>query len=157
MWGMEKSKQLKLRCWQMRKLQKILYRIQSEIRYSRSFLGEIFYQIGIEEESPYKDWLLYMSEKADTYDGNSLDTIWRNGIERYLQRLNLSQSGIDNLKSLGNQIGFADVQVQIRFLDLYLNSLENEIKELQEQMVTKVKLYHCLGLMSGLLVSVLLL
>ena len=155
--GIEKAKRLRNHLRQMKYLQRILCLIQSEIRYSRSFLGEIFAQIGQNAEEPYKSWLLGVSERTNAFTGENFEIIWRDSIEKDLKTLDFSENELETLKSLGNQLGFADVKVQTRLIDLYLEHLERTIDDLHTEMKTKVRLYHCLGVMSGLLVSVLLL
>jgi len=99
---------------------------------------------------------LEMSERTNTFSGDSLEDIWKNSIERNLKILELPFCELEALKSLGNQLGYADIQVQMRLLDLYQEHLENTIREVHDQVQTKVRLYHCLGVMSGLFVAVLL-
>ena len=50
-----------------------------------------------------------------------------------------------------------DLTLQLRVLELYQEQLGLGIEEVREGMKTKVRLCHCLGVMSGLFVSVLLL
>lgn len=50
-----------------------------------------------------------------------------------------------------------DLNLQLKVLSLYQEQLKLSMEEIQEGMKTKVRLCHCLGVMSGLLVAVLLL
>jgi len=151
-----KAEKVKNQLEHMKYLQRIISLLQSEIRYSRDFLGEIFENIGQGAKEPYKSWLLEMSERTNTFSGDSLEDIWKNSTERNLKILELPFCELEALKSLGNQLGYADIQVQMRLLDLYQEHLENTIREVHDQVQTKVRLYHCLGVMSGLFVAVLL-
>jgi len=140
----------------MKYLQRIISLIQSEIRYSRAFLGEIFWNIGQGAKEPYRGWLLEMSDRVNEFSGERFEEIWKSSVHRNLKVLNLPEQELESLKLLGNQLGYADVQVQMRLLDCYQEHLERTIREMHEQVQTKVKLYHYLGVMSGLFVSVLL-
>lgn len=157
LWGIIEAAKVRSQLENMKYLQRIISLIQSEIRYSRTFLGEIFWNIGIGVKEPYKSWLLEMSERTKTFAGDSMEEIWKEGICRNLKELNLPKQETESLKSLGNQLGYADVQVQMKLLDLYQDHLERTVREMHEQMHTKVRLYHGLGIMSGLFVTVLLL
>ena len=77
-------------------------------------------------------------------------------MDKNLNVLNLPEYELEALKSLGNQLGYADIQVQMRLMDFYQEHLERTIREVHGEVQTKVKLYHCLGVMSGLFVAVLL-
>lgn len=90
------------------------------------------------------------------FTGESFENIWTESIERNLKVLKLPLNEIEALKALGNQLGFADINVQMNLLDLYQNHLERAIREVREQVGTKVRLCHCLGVMSGLFITVLL-
>lgn len=137
-------------------LQKIFTLIQSEIRYSRTYLGEIFYEIGEKEKEPYRSWLIDVSEKLNEFTGERFEDIWKESICRNLNNLSLQEPDLEILKNVGTQLGFSDINAQIRLIDLYLEQLERSIKEVHEQIQTKVRLYHCMGVMSGLFIIILL-
>ena len=141
---------------EMKYIQRMFCLIQSEIRYSRAFLGEIFWKIGQNVREPYCYWMKDMSKRMNEFTGESFENIWTESIERNLKVLKLPLNEIEALKALGNQLGFADINVQMNLLDLYQNHLERAIREVREQVGTKVRLCHCLGVMSGLFITVLL-
>lgn len=156
LWGIMKAETFKKQLENMKYLQRIISLIQSEIRYSRAFLGEIFLNIGQRVTEPYKSWLLEMSERTNAFTGENFEDIWKESIRKNLKGLELPEHELESLKTLGDQLGFADVQVQMRLIDLYQEHLERTIREVHEQAQTKVRLYHCLGVMSGLFIAVLL-
>ena len=155
-WGITKAEKVKNQLENMKYLQRIISLIQSEIRYSRAFLGEIFLNIGQGVKEPYKSWLLEMSDRVNEFSGARFEDIWKVSVHKNLKVLNLPEQELESLKSLGNQLGYADMQVQMRLLDLYQEHLEGTIREVHGEVQTKVRLYHCLGVMSGLFVAVLL-
>ncbi len=155
-WGIIKADKERSQLENMKYLQRIISLMQSEIRYSRAFLGEIFVNIGQGVEEPYRSWLWEMSEKTNACTGESFEKIWKDSIETNLKVLNLPEHELKSLKSLGNQLGYADIQIQMRLMDLYQEHLERTIREVHEQVQTKIRLYHCLGVMSGLFITVLL-
>ena len=155
-WGITKAEKVKNQWENMEYLQRIISLIQSEIRYSRAFLGEIFANIGQGVKEPYKSWLLEMSDRVNEFSGARFEDIWKVSVHKNLKVLNLPEQELESLKSLGNQLGYADMQVQMRLLDLYQEHLERTIREVHGEVQTKVRLYHCLGVMSGLFVAVLL-
>ena len=155
-WGITKAEKVKNQLENMKYLQRIISLIQSEIRYSRAFLGEIFANIGQGVKEPYKSWLLEMSDRVNEFSGERFEDIWKSSVHRNLKVLNLPEQEVESLKSLGNQLGYADIQIQMRLLDLYQEHLERTIREVHGEVQMKVRLYHCLGVMSGLFVAVLL-
>ena len=156
LWGIMRAEKFKNQLENMKYLQRIISLMQSEIRYSRAFLGEIFWNIGQGIKEPYKSWLIEMSERTNAFTDERFEYIWKASIDNNLKVLDLPEQELDSLKSLGNQLGFADTQIQMRLIDLYQEQLERNIREVHGEVQTKVRLYHCLGVMSGLFVAVLL-
>ena len=65
-WGMLQAAKIEECYRQMRYLRKLIFRIRSEIRYSRRVLPEAFLSVGSEAQEPYKMWLLSLYERLKT-------------------------------------------------------------------------------------------
>lgn len=142
---------------QMEYLRQLFYWIQSEMRYAKSPMGEIFSYIGASAKEPYGSWLLSLGEQLKRRDGGVFGRIWETSIRQNLKDCALSREELSHLEELGERLGLADLTMQVKALELYLSRLETSMDELQAEMKTKVRLYHCLGIMSGLLIVTLLL
>ena len=68
----------------MRYLRKLIFRIRSEIRYSRRVLPEAFLSVGSEAQEPYKMWLLSLYERLENRQGTSLAGIWEEETRTHL-------------------------------------------------------------------------
>ena len=75
-WGMLQAAKIEECYRQMRYLRKLIFRIRSEIRYSRQVLPEAFLHVGSEAQEPYKMWLLSLCERLTKRQGTSLAGIW---------------------------------------------------------------------------------
>ncbi len=142
---------------QMRILQRLICMIESEIRYAHTHLGEIFLHVSRRAEKPYKDWLLCMERRMGQMDSGNFETIWGQAVAERLKDSGLPTKELERLGRLGGQLGVLDLSLQLKVLELYREQLELAMEEVREGMRTKVRLCHCLGVMSGLLLSVLLL
>ena len=136
LWGMAAAERLREQYEQMRLLQSLLYALRSEILYARSYLEEAFAKIGESAPEPYRGWLL--------------------GIQEFLRESGLEQEEKDKLSEIGKRLGNADMEAQIRSLDLYLEELKKSMEEKREGMKTRIRLCHCLGVMSGIFLTILL-
>ena len=125
--------------------------------YARSHLGEIFARIGAQEEEPYKSWLLELSRELERRKSGTFHRIWEESIKRHLKDIRLPTRELDRLKSLGLELGSADLKLQLRTMELYLEQLTRTLEETREEMRTRVRLCRCLGVMGGIFVAVLLL
>lgn len=62
----------------------------------------------------------------------------------------------DAFFSLGEHLGYLDLEMQMKQLSLYEENLEEEISRLKEEASVKKRLYRSLGILGGLLLAVLL-
>ena len=76
-WGILKADKVRNQLENMKYLQRIISLMQSEIRYSRAFLSEIFANLGQGVKEPYRSWLKEMSEKTNAFTGESFEKIWK--------------------------------------------------------------------------------
>lgn len=137
-------------------LQQLLYLMQSEIRYARSYLGEVFFHVGGKVKEPYKGWLFGMSRTLSQRTEGLFADIWCQGIEEYLSETCIPKSERLRLSELGQRFTTADIQLQMKTLELYQEQLTLVINEKREEMRTKIRLCHCLGIMGGVFLTVLL-
>ncbi len=141
---------------QLKYLQKMIYLLRSEILYARSYLGEAFCQIGKTAKSPYREWLFNLYRQMEKRNGTAFARIWEVNTRKYLGNAGLPRNALDRLAAFGSQLGIADAEMQIKILDLYLEEIRQSMEELQEEMGTKIRLCHCLGVMSGIFITILL-
>lgn len=154
--GIQKGEAVKNSYRQMQYLQRILCMIESEIRYAHSYLGELFGNTAQSVKEPYRGWLLFMKREMEEEDSRSLSDIWERGVSGYLKHSGLPEKELHRLSRLGGQLGAPDLKLQLRVLELYQEQLGLEIHEIREEMQVKVRLCHCLGIMGGMLIAVLL-
>lgn len=83
--------------------------------------------------------------------------IWEESIRTYLSDCGLKKEELARMEALGNQLGAADIEMQMKAIELYLMQVETSMDELREGMKTKVRLCRLLGVMSGMLIVTLLL
>lgn len=156
MMGMRRAEMIQNQYRQMKALQRIFCMIESEIRYSHAHLGEIFWGVSGRLENPYKKWLLSVRDAMEKRDGRAFEEIWETKINQYLKKSGLPEKELYRLSQLGGQLGASDLELQLKILGLYQEQLNLETDEIREEMHGKVKLCHCLGILGGMLVAVLL-
>ena len=144
--GVRKGEAVRNQYRQRKYLQRILCMIESEIRYAHAHLGEIFRDISGSLKEPYREWLLSVRDSMEKRDGRALEEIWEDGVGRHLKKSGLPEK----------ELGASDLELQLKILRHYEEQLNLEIQEIREEMQVKVKLCHCLGVLGGMLVAVLL-
>lgn len=154
--GIAAASKLQNQYVQMQYLQRLIYRLKSEIQYANSYLGEAFRQIGLTSKEPYRRWMFALSEQMERRNGYTFVDIWEENVRDYLGDSGLPEDTLERLLRLGGQLGIADIEMQVKLLELYLEDLKLAMEEMREGMKSKIRLYHCLGVMSGIFVTVLL-
>ena len=155
--GWKKAENLSESIKQMQYLYRIISLIQSEIRYARSYLGEIFLVIGKQLKNPYQNWLNDMAKHLEDREEKHLEEMWSLSIRNHLAKTQLPEEEMRRLEELGNQLGLADMEMQMKNFDIYLRQLEENINEQKMELQNRIKICQSIGVMSGVLISILLL
>ena len=109
-WGMLQAAKIEECYRQMRYLRKLIFRIRSEIRYSRRVLPEAFLSVGSEAQEPYKMWLLSLYERLENRQGTSLAGIWEEETRTHLPVIGIPQDMLESLIRLGGELGTIDIE-----------------------------------------------
>ena len=141
---------------QMKELRQIMYLLQSEIAYSRAFLAEAFLRISRQTSEPYSVWLRQMYYRMQKRTGGTFEQVWYETIQEYLISARLPSQEKKRLEELGKCLGSPDAGMQVKSIDLYEEQLALSMHEVKEGLRTKKRLCHCLGVMSGIFLAILL-
>ena len=143
-------------CQEMRYLQGLVLRIRGELWYSRTMLPDIFRRLAGEMKEPSGRWLSEMAARMCRKDGGNLVEIWSREVEIRLTENTIPEEERQRLTELGSFLGHADIEMQIRYLDRYLEELADATKKRQSMLGEKKKLYRSLGMIGGILIAVML-
>lgn len=157
MLGIERARTIQEEYEEMLYLQKLIYYVQSEIGYAKTYLSEIFEMTGRKTKEPYQKWLLELSNWMKEENQESFHEMWEKSIEMYLDKeVRIPKKEMQRLKELGKQLGTSDVQSQIRFLEFYLQQIRETANDLRMDLYSRKKLSYCMGIASGIFLFVLL-
>lgn len=157
LWGAAAARQLGKNYEHMRMLEQLLNRLRNEIRYSRSSLREVFAKIGLDFDGPFQQWMHQMNQRMQQKEGESFSAIWKETVEKCLSDCGIPERDRERLLEIGRQLGDADLDGQIRAIELYLEELKHSMEDMRTELKSKEKLCHCLGVMSGIFIVILLL
>ena len=155
-WGMLQAAKIEECYRQMRYLRKLIFRIRSEIRYSRQVLPEAFLHVGSEAQEPYKMWLLSLCERLTKRQGTSLAGIWEEETRKYLAETGIPQDMMESLIRLGSELGTIDIEMQVKTLDLYLEQMEQKMEDMRTEQKERIRLYQCVGVTGGIFLAIIL-
>ena len=90
-------------------------------------------------------------------DGRTFGELWRDQIQKGLAGTKLKREDREQLGVLGESLGYLDLEMQLSSIELYLEQLEIRIRDAQESLTGKQKLYQSLGVAGGIFLVILLL
>lgn len=155
-YGYLKSIELQHAYEQLLEVKRWMLLLRGEIRFAKSTLQDAFFHVGNRCEKPFSDFLIDVSKALEKREGRRFDEIWKEKIAPYEEQFSLRKKDFEKLYQFGGNLGFLDDEMQIRMIDLYIEELETEVKQVQPQLKEQKKLYRCLGIMCGVFTAVLL-
>ena len=155
--GFSVSRDLKLRIDQLHYLRKLMLMLQGEIKYVKAPLPEAFASIGRRSREPFQAFFAGVAQDMDHCEGETFQEIWDRRIREDLRETRLTKTDLESLRHMGENIGYLDHEMQLGTLGLYTEQLENEIHAAEKVFGSKSRIYHCLGVMGGIFIAILIL
>ena len=163
--GFSKSQDMQKHLEQLEEIKKLFYLLRSELQYTRAPFAEVFEKIGRKSSEPFRKWLLTLSKRLREKTIGSFWEIWIASIDAELSEEHLKtsffrgnhkgcflkQDELEELRSVGKNFEYMES------LDLYIEQLEYEIKNVREAYQSKRKLCRSMGIMGGIFLVILLL
>lgn len=136
-------------------LEGVIFRLRGELWYARAQMPQIFRVLSGQVKDPYAGWFLQMAEQMEQKNGGAFGRIWRQTTERYLSKVLPKEEQI-HLEKLGDYLGHADAEMQLTYLDRYLEELRRREEDRRQTLQEQKKIYRCLGITGGILIAVML-
>ncbi len=154
--GIWKARQWRLHRQMLERLRRMVYLLRGEILYAMSPLPEALERVGRKSDGPAAVWFCRMAERLKRQEGETFSRIWREELDGQARAMLLSQRETAELAEFGEHLGYLDVGMQERTIALYLEQLDLSIGFLREHEQERTRICTCLGIMSGLFLSVIL-
>ena len=118
--------------------------------------GSLLPDISVRLPRPFGPFLAGVAEELGRADGRIFGDIWREQIKNSLSSSHLTRTDRNQLETLGEVLGYLDLEMQLSSIDLYLEQLEISIREAESSIGAKQKLYQSLGIAGGIFLVILL-
>lgn len=138
------------------RLRKMIFLLKGEILYAQSSLAEAFERTGNKTGGELGTLFIAVSKRLFAQKGESFYSIWQEEIETLPSDICLSREDKQNLKDLGEHLGYLDLDMQERNILLYLEQLDLTIGYLRKHKQEKSRLYTSLGIMGGLFLTLIM-
>lgn len=137
-------------------LKKIIVMLRGEINYSVSLMSEIFSDMSERLRDPYAEIFKRLSREMDENQGGNFSEMWNEIVIKSLRGSILCDKDSDKLKELGENLGFLDKDMQMNYINLYLENLNLSIEENRDKAQTDEKLSKVMGILTGIFIIVFL-
>lgn len=128
--------------------------LRGEIAYGHSVLAQAFFQAASRVSGDIRAFFEHVAFSLEEGEGR-LEQIWRQALESEIG-IGLGREEREQLRELGNMLGFLDLEMQLQSLDVYLQRLDVSIRECESERKNRTRLYPLLGTVAGMLVCIIL-
>lgn len=153
--GFSKSLELVRRERNLRGILRMVVLLKGEIRYGNASLHDAFLGVSGKLTGELSDFLRETAERMQASAGVPFGELFRRCAEEKLDGFILSAEEREAFFSLGGHLGYLDLAMQLKQLEVYEEELETSVKKLRGELPEKKKIYQSLGVMGGLLLALL--
>lgn len=153
--GLTRSLNLRKRLELLNEFRRVLILLSGEIRYIHSPIPEAFSRVGKKVAEPYRSFLLAVAARLEGEDKRPLGEVFEEN-RGFFDGTALTKEDRERILELGRQIGYLDLTMQLKTLELCRETLEDAIKKAAADYGEKAKMYRYLGVLAGLFLVVLL-
>lgn len=143
--------------FQLRYMCRLLEQFQSEVRYGKATLPECCKRLGERADPPYGEALCAVYRETEQHTGKSFYEVWYKELGQAVAGLPLTQEEKSFFLEFPKSMGLSDHCLQLRTIEQYRELLQSAVRAREEKMEQQGRLAAGLGIMSGLLLTVLLL
>lgn len=140
-------------------LRRALGILKAEISYGLTVFPEAAANIAERTKSPIKDIFMDMHEtlKENRLEMESLFDIWCSSFQKYEKRSHFSKEDISAFSSLGQTIGYLDKKMQTSAIDMTDVYITDKVDELNKKNEKTSRMYRSIGILGGILITIVLL
>lgn len=155
--GISYRQDLKDRLYHTKCLYTILELLESEISYSKAALPEACRMISYRTKKPYSSGLYNVWKIMNSNSGLTFSLVWKQEMGKCMHDIPIGSTEKEEFLNFADSTGYADNQMQLKMLEKCKKSVGEAIKHQEERMENKSKVVMSMGLIGGLLLTIVLL
>ena len=154
--GFSLSQELIYRHRELKRLKRWMLYLHSQIRYQNTNLAVAFHDVAGKAEGLFGEFFEEVSKQMQRFEGDEFTVIWKKQVEERFAKSHMNKEDKEKLCSLGDTLGCLDKQMQLDTLDYYIEQLDLDIVQASENIKNNTKLYRSLGVMGGILITLII-
>lgn len=153
----EKVREEKANIKRLQELKRFTTYLLNEIEYSHIPIPDICQEYIEKSEGVLKTFLEKVCEQFQLNSGKSFDCIWRAELKNNIDSYSVKKEERVLLKNLCKSFGFCNIRMQVSAIEQYLQEIDKILLQKEKKFQDNKKLILYFGVMSGLLLSIILL
>jgi stage III sporulation protein AB len=149
--------EIKKRLEDLKSAKTIALLLRGDIRYAHTALPEALDNVSRRHEGRLAPFLKRVAKDLREYSGKSFNEIWKSAMNSELNHTSLTKKDKMCLMQFGEQLGYLDKDMQINHIDWYITQVEEDMKEISLDAKDRIRLYRSLGVLFGVLITILIL
>ena len=154
--GMWKAEQWKEHRKMLEQIRKMILLLKGEILYAHAPLGEALEHVGRKSEGAPAKLFCQVADRIGQQDGELFYDLWKEAVNSSREELLMTEKECQEFQAFGEHLGYLDLGMQERTIELYLEQLEGDIQRAEEEIQSKQRLYRSLGVAGGIFLVILL-
>lgn len=149
--------EIKKRIEDLKSAKTVALLLRGDIRYAHTALPEALENVSRRHEGRLAPFLKRVARELREYSGKSFAQVWKDAMKSELNHTALTKKDKICLSQFGEQLGYLDKDMQINHIDWYITQVEEDMKEISLDAKDKMRLYKSLGVLFGILITILIL
>lgn len=154
--GVWKAEQWKEHRKALEQIRKMILLLKGEILYAHAPLEEALEHVGRKTEGILASIFCQTAERIREREGELFYDLWKETIKSHRKEILLTEKECQEFQAFGEHLGYLDLGMQERTIELYLEQLGLSIDYYREHERERTKLCTSLGIMGGLFLSIIM-
>ena len=154
--GISYGSGLKKRIRLLDMIERMMILLRGEIRYGATPLPEALDHMAGKLDMPLSGFLASVVSDLNAMDGKNFQELWEENAKNHIGKNLLSQEELTDFIKMGRTLGYLDKEMQLGSIDFYMEQLKLDRVSLEKTYPEKRKLYCTMGVLLGMMISILL-
>lgn len=129
--------------------------LKGEIQYNKAPLPEVCECVAIRIRGSSQKLFQMVGERL-LEGGGTTEQIWKDVLASVFEHRQLSSRDYEEVERLGNTLGYLDIELQTRTMELCMKRLEESISNYEKERKNQTRLYPLVGVFAGFILCLVL-
>jgi stage III sporulation protein AB len=140
----------------LEELKKVGLIYRANIRHTRADVIDVFYEIYYRVSEDIGEFIKCIIDKINLKEDTNISVIWSESVQSNLCKYGLSDEELRVIDKFGDLLGSYDVEMQVENASVYIEEMEDRIKERNRSMVQNCKLCRSVSVVTGIFIVILI-